>query len=414
MTFTDLELDANILDAIASMGYTSPTPIQEKAIPLILQNKDLIGCAQTGTGKTGAFIIPLLQKIIQSNQKGIKAVIVVPTRELALQIDQQVDALSYYAPVSSIAIYGGNQPELFDNQRKSIQAGVDIIIATPGRLLSHLSLGYLDLSTSETFILDEADRMLEMGFIPDIKRILTHLPENRQNLLFSATMPFNIRQLANLFMHNPEQVNIAISKPAEGVKQLSYLVYESSKIRLLEFLLKNEEIQNMIIFASRKQDVNSIQQSLRKLGIESNFIHSDRSQEERNEVMRLFKAEKIKVLVATDIISRGIDIDGLSHVLNFDIPDDPADYVHRVGRTARADKKGTAITFIDQNNQARFKNIELLIEAEIEKLKTPDELGESPEYNPDLIVQDKKVFRNKSNNNGKKKFFKKPFKKREN
>ena len=340
------------------MGFVSATPIQKQAIPIILNHKDLIGCAQTGTGKTAAFLIPILEKLHNSNKKGIKVCILVPTRELAQQIDENITALSYFLSVSAISIFGGNQPELFAQQKNALQEGVDVVIATPGRLIAHMNLGYVDFSTLDILILDEADRMLEMGFIADINKIIEEMPKKRQTLLFSATMKSEIRKLAQNILVNPEQINLSVSKPAAGVTQQAYLVNDFHKIKLLEYLIQHSQITNMLIFASRKSKVDEIYKSLSRLGVDCRAIHSDKEQIERNEILRNYKAQNFKILIATDILSRGIDIEELSHVVNFDVPDDPADYVHRVGRTARADKKGAAITFInDGKDQMMFYNI---------------------------------------------------------
>lgn len=373
------------------MGFTKATPIQQKAIPIILSKSDLIGCAQTGTGKTAAFLIPVLQILSQKSSPGIKVCILVPTRELAQQIDENITALSYFIDVSSIAIYGGNQPELFAQQKTAISTGVDVVIATPGRLIAHMNLGYVDFSEIDILILDEADRMLEMGFIGDILKIIAEMPKERQTLLFSATMKGEIRKLAQKILIHPEEINLAVSKPAAGVTQQAYLVNDFNKIKLLEYLIQHTQISNMLIFASRKSRVDEINKSLVKLGVDCKAIHSDKDQVERNEILRNYKAQNFKVLIATDILSRGIDIDGLSHVINFDVPDDPADYVHRVGRTARADKKGIAVTFInDGKDQMLFHQIEQLIEREIEKLNIPEQIGISPEYKPQLYQKQRK------------------------
>lgn len=389
--------------AISDFGFTKPSEIQLKAIPEILAGKDLIGCAQTGTGKTAAFLIPILNKIISEENKKTRCLIICPTRELSEQIDQQIIGFAYHSSVSSIAVYGGNQAEKFTGQKKAIEHGVDIIIATPGRLLSHLNLGYLDLSAIEMLVLDEADRMLDMGFYDDIMKVVKLLPEKRQNLLFSATMHGKIRKLALQILKNPVEINLAIGKPAEGVTQRVYMVHDLHKIQLLEYIASNEHIENMIIFVSKKTEVDQVYRVLSKK-FPSGKIHSGIEQHERNQVMLDFKNKKFKFLVATDIISRGIDIKEISHVLNYDIPDDPADYVHRVGRTARADAKGQAISFLNLKDQISFFNIEKLIEQEIEKLTIPNSIGESPAYNPQGQLKSgknnfrkggKKPFRNK-------------------
>ncbi|MEM9024729.1 MAG: DEAD/DEAH box helicase, partial [Bacteroidota bacterium] len=332
MTFDDFDLAPSLMEGIEGMRYKTPTPIQAEAIPIILGNHDLIGCAQTGTGKTAAFIVPVIHKLTQSPGKGIKCLAIAPTRELAQQIDQQVDGLGYFTGIRSAAVYGGNQPAEFRLQKQAILEGADIVISTPGRLISHLNLGYVDLSSLEVLILDEADRMLDMGFIDDIMRIVKLLPKERQTLMFSATMAAGIRKLAQQILREPKQINLAIAKPAEGITQKGYMVYDDNKIKLLEHLIKGEDVQNMLIFASKKSSVDSIVRALRKLDLNASSMHSGKSQDERNETLRKFRANAVQILVATDILSRGIDIEGLSHVLNYDIPDDPADYVHRIGR----------------------------------------------------------------------------------
>ncbi|UTW63262.1 DEAD/DEAH box helicase [bacterium SCSIO 12741] len=399
MKFDDFDLSEPLKDAIFYMGFEKATPIQEQAIPSIIEGKDLIGCAQTGTGKTAAFLIPLLEKISKSEKKGIKALILVPTRELAMQIDEQVDALGYFADVSSVPVYGGGVGDVFARQKMAIQQGVDIIIATPGRFLAHHNLGYLNLDDLETLILDEADRMLDMGFIDDIQRIINLCPqEGRQTLLFSATMATEIRVLAKKIQKNPVQVNLAIAKPAANAVQKIYLVNDEHKIALLEHLLDNEaeEISNMIIFASTKEGVDKIYRKLNRGNRSIQNLHSGKSQDERNEALRKFKAGSLKILVATDVLSRGIDIEGLSHVVNYDMPNDPADYVHRVGRTARADRSGIAISFVNRDDQFKLLNVEELIERSLDKLTIPESIGTSPEYNPDELLKRKRKGRGKS------------------
>ena len=393
MKFDDFDLSEPLKDAIFYMGFEKATPIQEQAIPTILEGKDLIGCAQTGTGKTAAFLIPLLEKISRSEKKGIKALILVPTRELAMQIDEQVDALGYFADVSSVPVYGGGVGDVFARQKMAIQQGVDIIIATPGRFLAHHNLGYLNLDDLETLILDEADRMLDMGFVDDIQRIINLCPqEGRQTLMFSATMATEIRVLAKKIQNNPIQVNLAIAKPAANAVQKIYLVNDEHKIALLEHLLDNEseEISNMIIFASTKEGVDKIYRQLNRGKRSIQNLHSGKSQDERNEALRQFKAGKLRILVATDVLSRGIDIEGLSHVVNYDMPNDAADYVHRVGRTARADRSGVAISFVNRDDQFKLLNVEELIEKSLEKLTIPESIGTSPEYNPDELLKRKR------------------------
>ncbi len=393
MKFKDLNLKPELIEGIEGMRFENATPIQEKAIPVILDNHDLIACAQTGTGKTAAFIIPVLNKLIGKADSKTRCLIIVPTRELAIQIDQNLEGLSYYTGVTSQAVYGGGESADFVAQKKSIQQGVEILIATPGRLKSYLHLDILDLSTIETLILDEADRMLDMGFIEDIKAIIQKCPKERQTLMFSATMAARIRDLSEDILNNPKQINLAIAKPAENINQQAYLVNSEHKDALLMFILEHASIKNMIIFVSRKDSADQLYRKIKAHNHSVKVIHSGRDQTERNETMRLFKAGKFKIIVATDILSRGIDIDDLSHVVNYDIPDDPADYVHRIGRTARAGASGAAISFINQKDQFNFYNIEQLIERELEKLHIPSVIGESPEYNPQKPTKKK---RNKS------------------
>lgn len=379
--FYDFDFDDAVLDGIDAMGYSQATPIQELAIPYLLQNRDLIGCAQTGTGKTAAYLLPLMNKILNSPREGIQALIVAPTRELALQIDQALTGFAYYSGISSIAVYGGGKGEDFDREKKALTTGTDIIIATPGRLLSHLNLGYVKTEKLQTLILDEADRMLDMGFNEDIIKINNYLPANKQTVMFSATMPPRIRQLANKMMRNPAEVNIAISKPAAGIQQTAYCVYDAQKIPLLMHLLKTKELISVIVFSSTKQNVKNMERELKKLGLSIAAIHSDLEQNEREEVLLKFRNRDLKVLVATDVLSRGIDIENISLVVNFDVPGDGEDYIHRVGRTARAETKGEAITFISPDDMRRFGSIERLIGYEIIKAEVPAEFGETPTYN---------------------------------
>lgn len=382
MGFSKFKLNQSILEGIDAMQYTSPTPVQEQALPIILKNEDLMGFAQTGTGKTAAFLIPILQKFDETKKPGIKCLILVPTRELAQQIEVNLTGLGYFTSVSSQAVYGGNQGDLFSAQKNSLTSGVDVIIATPGRFLQHINLGYVDLKSVEMLVLDEADRMLDMGFVGDILNISKMLNPEKQTLLFSATMDGKIKQLAQKLLRNPKEINLAIAKPAENINQMAFLVYDQYKIQLLEHYLRSQEVKNMIVFASRKIKVDEITRNLSRLGFSVVAMHSDKTQDERNEAMRLFKSGKYSILVATDIVSRGIDIDDLSHVVNFDVPGDAADYVHRIGRTARAGKNGAGITFISPEDQMNFTYIENLIEREVDKFLTPEEIGESPEYDP--------------------------------
>jgi ATP-dependent RNA helicase RhlE len=405
LTFNDFNLHPDIFQAVQDMGYKSPTPIQQIAIPAILEGKDVIGSAQTGTGKTAAFLIPILNNILKINEESIKCLIIAPTRELALQIDQQAEALKYYTSISSVAVYGGNQPEEWEMQKSGITKKADIVICTPGRLISHINLGYVDFSKLNYLILDEADRMLDMGFYEDLMKIYKVLPPQKQTLLFSATFAPKLRALSAKFLHNPVNLNIAIAKPAEGIKQTAYLVYERNKIKLLENIIKNTDVKNMLIFASRKTSVDEIYRALIQCGINAKNLHSGKEQTERIEILRQFKNGQLQCLVATDVLSRGIDIEGLSHVLNYDIPNDPADYVHRIGRTARADAKGEAITFISESDSPDFFEIEKLTQIVVEKKLTPSFIGESPAYTPDKIYKNnsKKHFNNKFRNRRKNK-----------
>jgi superfamily II DNA/RNA helicase len=383
LTFSDFNLDPDVLDGIHSMGYKTPTPIQEQAIPLILANSDLIACAQTGTGKTAAFVLPLLHKILQLPADGINTLILVPTRELAIQIDQQIDAMSYFIDVKSIAVYGGGSGDNWNRQKKALISGADIIIATPGRLIAQMQMGGFDFSKLRHLVLDEADRMLDMGFSDDILRIVGALPKDRQTLCFSATMPPKIRSLANKILDQPAQVSIAIAQPASGIRQLAYCAHDEQKLNLALDILKNKSYNSVIIFSSSKDKVRKLEARLRHAKISARAFHSDLVQEEREALMQDFKNRKVNVLVGTDILSRGIDVEGIDLVLNFDVPHDAEDYVHRIGRTARAETTGTAITFINEKDQRKFAAIEKMIATEIEKLPLPDGYGPAPVYRPE-------------------------------
>lgn len=379
--FHDFDLDDSVLDGIDAMGYSQATPIQELAIPFLIENRDLIGCAQTGTGKTAAYLLPLMNKILRGDRNGIQALIVAPTRELALQIDQALTGFAYYCGISSIAVYGGGKGEDFDREKKALTTGCDIIIATPGRLLSHLNLGYVNTAGLNTFILDEADRMLDMGFFEDIMRINGFLPTVKQTVMFSATMPSRIRQMANSLLKNPAEVNIAISKPAAGIKQTAYCVYDAQKVPLLMHILKDAALISVLIFSSTKQNVKNMEKELKKLGLNISAIHSDLEQNEREEVLLRFRNRQLQILVATDVLSRGIDIENISMVINYDVPADGEDYIHRVGRTARAETKGEAVTFVSPDDMRKFGSIERLIGYTVEKGVVPAALGETPVYN---------------------------------
>jgi len=398
LKFIDFNFEPSLQEGLDSMGFENPTPIQEQAIPIILSNKDLIGCAQTGTGKTAAFLLPVLNKLTANPTESTNTLIVVPTRELALQIDQALQGFSYFTSVSSLAIYGGGDGSAFETEKRALTQGANVIIATPGRLMAHLNMGYVKLDQLQHLILDEADRMLDMGFVDDIIKITTYLPKNRQTLMFSATMAPKIRALATKLLNNPEQISISLSKPAEGVIQGAYLTYDTQKNNLIKFLLKgkDEELNSVIIFLSTKQKVKELERDLIKAGLKAKAIHSDLEQLEREEVLRNFRSKQLQILVATDILSRGIDIEDISLVINYDVPGDPADYIHRIGRTARAASTGVALTFINEFDQQKFAQIEALIDAEIKKLPLPAELGEGPAYNPEVRV--KKPFVKKKSN----------------
>ncbi|TPG66802.1 DEAD/DEAH box helicase [Hymenobacter nivis] len=366
------------------MNYQQATPVQEQAIPKILEGKDLIACAQTGTGKTAAYLLPLLDKISHAKHGHTSTLILVPTRELATQIDEQVTGFGYFVEASSIAIYGGGKSENWEQQKRALTSGADIIIATPGRLIAHLQMGYVKFDQIKYLVLDEADKMMDMGFSDDIFNIVRQLPKERQTLLFSATMPTKIRDFSQQILQNPEEIRLAVSKPAAGIDQQFYLAFDRQKIYVLEHIIKTQDVQSMVLFTSQKAAVGGIVKAVNKLGIEARGISSDRTQEEREEIMRAFKNKQFPILVATDVLSRGIDIDSLSHVVNYDIPRAAEDYVHRIGRTARAATKGTAITFISDQDQDRVVKIEKLIEREIPKLAITEELGlgEAPEFDP--------------------------------
>jgi len=383
LTFEDFDFDPDLQDGLNAMGFKQPTPIQQQAIPVILDNKDLIACAQTGTGKTAAYVLPIIDKILVSGAYDVNTLILAPTRELAQQIDQQIEALAYFTGVSSIAVYGGGDGAVWDQQKKAIKKGVDIIIATPGRLISHLASGAFKFDKLQHLILDEADRMLDMGFYDDIIRIISYLPQKRQTLLFSATMPPKIRTLANTILVKPEQINIAISKPAAGILQQAYMVHDKQKTGLIKKILKDGNYGSTLMFASTKEHVKNLDVTLRKAGINIKAFHSDLGQDEREEILREFKNRRLPVIIGTDVLSRGIDVEGIDLVVNYDVPPDPEDYIHRIGRTARAATTGTAITFINEKDQNKFGRIEQLMGTEVTKLPLPAEFGEAPVYAPD-------------------------------
>jgi ATP-dependent RNA helicase RhlE len=391
LTFHDFKFEERLQEGLDSMGFKQPTPIQEQAIPVILDNKDVIACAQTGTGKTAAYILPVLHKMIHTDHRHLNTLILAPTRELAHQIDQQIEGLAYFTGLSSIPVYGGGDGAAWEGQRKALDHGADIIIATPGRLIALLAAGTVNLSHLQHLILDEADRMLDMGFFDDLVKIINYLPKQRQTLLFSATMPPKIRLLAAKILNNPVEINIAIAKPAEGILQQAYVVYDSQKGPLLKHILKIIPWNSVIIFCSTKEMVKKLYGAFDKSRLPARAFHSDLEQAEREEILRGFKNKKISILIGTDVLSRGIDVEGISLVINWDVPPDPEDYVHRVGRTARAASTGVAITFINEKDQRRFNSIETLIGSSIEKVGLPSELGEAPAYTPE--VNRKKTFK---------------------
>ncbi|GAA4497080.1 hypothetical protein GCM10023172_11440 [Hymenobacter ginsengisoli] len=384
MTFHDFNLHDDLLAGVDAMNYLNATPIQEQAIPKILAGKDLIACAQTGTGKTAAYLVPLLDKISHAKHGTTSTLVLVPTRELATQIDEQVTGFGYFVEASSIAIYGGGKSENWEQQKRALTSGADIIIATPGRLIAHMQLGYVKFDDLKYLVLDEADKMMDMGFADDILNIVRQLPKTRQTLLFSATMPSKIRDFSQQILHEPDEVRLAVSKPAAGINQQFYMTFDHQKLPVLEHLIKAQDVQSMVLFTSKKSAVAGIVRSLNKLGYPAQGISSDRTQEEREATMRAFKNKQFPILVATDVVSRGIDIDSLSHVVNFDVPRAAEDYVHRIGRTARAATTGTAITFIADQDQDRIIKIEKLIEREIEKQAITEGLGygPAPEFDP--------------------------------
>ncbi len=383
MKFTEFDFHPDLQEGIAASNYTDATPVQEQVIPLILAGKDIIASAQTGTGKTAAFLLPLIHKIISAPPAhgSVTSLIIVPTRELAIQIAQHMEGLSYFTPVSSIAVYGGGDGNAFVQEKKALSEGADIVVCTPGKMMSHIKMGYVKLDNLKYLVLDEADRMLDMGFYDDIVFIIKHLQGKRQTLLFSATMPPRIRTLAREILNNPEEINISISKPPERIIQQAYLVYDAQKIPLILHLLQQKHFKSVLVFCSSKLNVKELTRTLRRNKINAAEIHSDLDQGEREQTLINYKSGKVPILVATDILSRGIDIDNIDLVINFDVPHDGEDYVHRIGRTARADTDGTAWTLISTQEQRKFKAIEKLIEKEVPKMAIPESLGEQPSYN---------------------------------
>ncbi len=403
MQFNELNLHDDVLTGVDAMNYLQVTPIQEKAIPIILAGKDLIASAQTGTGKTAAYLIPILDKISREPSNHTSALILVPTRELAKQIDEQIEGFSYFIQATSLAIYGGGKGEDWDQQRKALVKGADIIIATPGRLMAHMNSGEVKFDNLKCLILDEADKMMDMGFSEDILFVLKHLPQNRQNLMFSATMPKKIRDFADKILKNPEEIRLAVSKPAVGIDQQFYLASDEQKLPLLIHLMKNTVAESVIIFTSQKSMIEKVVRMLNRNKFEARGISSDNTQEDREESLRGFKNKQFKILVATDVLSRGIDINNLNLVINIDVPRDAEDYIHRIGRTARAETTGTAFTFINEKDQYRIANIEKLLERVVEKQNITESLGLgiAPEY------KSGQAFKPYRKSVGKKKFFNK-------
>ena len=405
MRFEDLDLEPEVLDGLDAMNFIEATPIQEETIPVVLEGRDIIACAQTGTGKTAAYILPLLNLIMKHKFEGdedaVRAIIIAPTRELASQIDMQFEGFSYFMPISTLSVSGGGNGAQWDQQLRAFNKGADVIIATPGRMISHLINSKISLNSVEYLVLDEADRMLDMGFYEDIMQISKHLPAKRQTLLFSATMPPKIRTLAKNILNNPAEINIAISKPNEAIKQMAYVCYEPQKIGLIEHIFSTPVESKTIIFSSSKIKVKDLAHRLKRMKYNVRAMHSDLEQSERDEVMLDFKNGKISILVATDIVSRGIDITDIGLVINYDVPHDPEDYIHRIGRTARANAEGEAITFISKEEQDRFGKIERFLEREVEKIAMPEQLGEAPAYTPSSGEKKRRPFKYK----GKKKPF---------
>ncbi len=384
MKFEELDLSYDILDALDAMRFDECTPIQEQAIPVILEGRDLIAVAQTGTGKTAAYLLPVIDRLADMPEAKdyVNCIVMAPTRELVQQIDRQMEGFAYYVPVNSVAIYGGTDGAGFAQQQRGLKMGADVVIATPGRLLAHLQMGYVDLSRVSYFILDEADRMLDMGFYDDIMQIVKHLPKDRQTLMFSATMPPKIQQLAKAILNDPAEVKIAVSRPTEKIDQSAFVCHEGQKTGILKHLFKTAHSQRVIVFSSSKIKVKELTRELRRCKIKAAEMHSDLEQNAREEVMLDFRAGKIDVLVATDIVARGIDIDDISMVVNYDVPREAEDYVHRIGRTARANADGKAVTLISSKEQSKFGQIENFLGYEVRKEAVPSELGEAPEYHP--------------------------------
>jgi len=382
LDFSSFNFHESLAESLAASGYQKPTPIQEKAIPVILEGKDIIASAQTGTGKTAAFLLPILHKLLAEDKSDddVHALILVPTRELAIQISGHLDGLTYFTSLSSIAVYGGGDGGSFVQEKQALSKGVDIVVATPGKIIAHLNMGYVKMKALKYLVLDEADRMLDMGFYDDIMRIISHLPAKRQTILFSATMPPKMMQLAKTILIHPTEVSIALSKPPASIKQQMYWVYDTQKIPLIQHILGEQTYKSVLIFCSRKQTVKQLTAQLQRRGYDAKEIHSDLDQTQREEVLLGFAAKRTPILVATDILSRGIDIDQIELVINYDVPPDGEDYVHRIGRTARAATTGSAITLVSQEDFIKIKRIEKLIGSTIEKAVVPTALGDTPQF----------------------------------
>ncbi len=401
MTFSDFNFDEALFEGLNSMGFKTPTPIQAETIPIIQNKHDLIACAQTGTGKTASYLLPIMDAICRMDQRPpISALVLAPTRELAVQIDQQVEGLAYFTGVTSIAIYGGGDGIGYEQQRRALREGVDIVIATPGRLIAHLSSGIVRLGEIKFLVLDEADRMLDMGFKDDINRIVRQVATDRQTMLFSATMPPKIRAFAKTLLKDPKQVNIAISKPAAGIQQQQYRIADEKKTPLLIQILQSGHYQSVIVFSSTKEKVKSLGRELKRLGLAVQPFHSDLGQEEREEILLRFKNKQLPILIGTDVLSRGIDVVGIDLVVNYDVPPDPEDYIHRIGRTARAERTGTAITFVNYRDSRRFAAIEKLMDRRVDEINLPESLesGAAPaaERKPNPKRNKKRPFRKKN------------------
>ena len=383
MRFTEFNFDSDLLEGIDASGYETATPVQEKVIPPILEGHDIIASAQTGTGKTAAFLLPILSRLLKHRIEGqISALIIVPTRELAIQIGQHLEGLSYFTNISSISVFGGNDGGNFATEKQALRMGADIVVCTPGRMIAHLNMGYVALKQLQFLVLDEADRMLDMGFNDDIMRILSFVPLKRQTLLFSATMPEKILRLAKNILRNPVEINIALSKPPEKIVQRAYVVYDMQKLEVVKYLLKTIPYKSALVFCSRKQSVKQLARELQRARFEIGEMHSDLEQSKREEIMNKFAGGRLPVLVATDILSRGIDIDTIDLVINYDVPHDGEDYVHRIGRTARAEADGMAVTLVSEKEQNRFAVIEELLGKPVEKSAVPESLGQTPNYHP--------------------------------